>query len=341
MRILFAGTPEMAVPTLERLAQRFTVCAVLTAPDRPAGRGRQPKPPPVKVRASELGIPILQPERLRAEARSSVATHQPTLLVCVAYGRIFGPKFLSLFPHGCINLHPSALPRFRGPAPIPATILAGDSELGITVQELALEMDSGDIYAQERVALAGTETTGELTELAARRGAELVAEVVEAIGEGRAEATPQHHDEATYCSLIRKEDGEIDFGRSAREIDRMVRAYNPWPGAYTSFGGRHLTIHRATVRSAAGRRGEDGAAFGDATSGDTISGDTSAAAAASPTAGAPPGAIIDIDKAHGILVQTGDGVLAVGRLQLQGKKPLDWQAFVNGHPEVKQAILGR
>lgn len=331
MRVLFAGTPHFAVPSLDRLAQEFELGAVLTAPDKPAGRGRKLTPSPVKARAQELGLPVLQPERLGSEARSSVTPFRPTLLVCVAYGQIFGPKFLNLFPSGGINLHPSLLPRFRGPAPIPATILAGDGELGITVQELALEMDSGDIYVQERVALDGSESAGELTEFAAHRGAELVAEAVRAIAEERAAATPQRHDWATYCSFLQKEDGEIDFNRPAEEIQRKVRAYNPWPGAFTFFDGQRLTIHRASV-----------------VGGGETAGAATAAAGADPAASggngggsAVPGSVVDIDKGRGILVQTGDGLLAVSRLQLQGKKPLEGDAFANGHPHVKRAIFGR
>jgi methionyl-tRNA formyltransferase len=269
----------------------------------------------VKARTLELGIPVLQPERLRSQARKEVSQLGAELLVCVAYGKLFGPKFLDLFPRGAINLHPSLLPRHRGPAPIVSTILNGDQVFGISVQQLSLEMDAGDILVQERVPLRDTETAGELTECAAHRGARLLREVVDSIAQGSAVAVPQLHDDATTSHKVEKEHGAIDFYRPADQIAREVRAYNPWPGAYTHWKGQRLNIHRAYPYEHA--RG-------------SVS-----------NSGAGVGTVYQVDKATGILIKTGLGTLVVEELQLQGKKALHWKEFLNGHRDFVGSVLGR
>jgi methionyl-tRNA formyltransferase len=319
LRLLFAGSPELAAPVLEALAAPaadWELAGVLTNPDTPKGRSGAAEPTPVGAAAERLnaaaraaGRPetaVLKPAKLDAAAREAVAALAPDLLVTVAYGRIFGPKFLALFPRGGINLHPSLLPRWRGATPIPAAILAGDRETGLSVQRLALAMDSGDILAQERWALDGRETTASLGARAAERGAVLVPAVVAAIAAGREKPVPQDEAGATFCSLIGKDDGLVDWRLDARAIDARVRAYTPWPQAFTESGGKVLYLAETAVYA--------GPAMGGA----------GAAGAA------PPGTVLGIDKAAGILVQTGEGTLALGRLQFAGKKALDWRAFLNG-----------
>ena len=338
MRILFAGTPEMAVPALRELASRFDIVAVLTAPDREKGRKRVLHPPPVKEAAGELDLPVLQPPRLNAEARRLVRTYEPELLVVVAYGRIFGPKFLDMFPHGGINLHPSFLPAYRGPSPIPAAILAGDTETGITVQRLAREMDSGDILLQRAIPLDGSETTGSLTDRVAAEGGEMLALVVDRIQSGNLHPVPQDHAAASYCGLIKKSDGEIDWTQPAERIARMTRAYDPWPGAFTFFQEKKLTIRRARVykpseageQSAAGERAEGELAAGESRVGESTVGEP-----------AVSGSVRGVDTAWGILVQTGEGVLAVERLQLQSRGASDWKSFLNGAHGFVGSVLGR
>ncbi len=318
MRILFAGTPEIAVPTLNLLAaSRHEVVGVLTAPDRGAGRGRRVALSPVKERAAELGIPILQPVRLGSDARRVAGELKPELVVCVAYGGIFGPKFLALFSSGGINLHPSLLPRHRGPSPIPAAILGGDAQTGVTIQTLALEIDAGDILAQEDVPLSGTETTGTLTEQLAELGARMLAETVDAIAVGS--QTPRlQSDDATYTGIIRKSDGEIDWSRPAEVIERAVRAYQPWPLAFTTFKGLRLNILESyksiPVTRSASNRGHSLAPA--------------------------PGTVIRVDTEQGILVETGNGQLALAKLQLQSRKALSWDSFLNGVHDFVGAVLG-
>lgn len=314
MRVLFAGTPQMAVPSLDAVVECASVVGVLTAPDAPVGRKRVPTPSPVAARAMELAIPLLRPDRLDASVRESVALLDPDLLVCVAYGKIFGPRFLALFRRGGINLHPSLLPRHRGPAPIPAAILAGDRETGITVQRLAQEMDAGDILIQQRFPLTGRETTGGLTARVAAEGALLVADAVRLIEQGHDQPVPQDPAAATCCGLITSADGRIDWARDSDAIDRSVRAYNPRPSAFTELNGVRLSVLESKP-------------IGDVPEGLTHR-------------DALPGTVVSVDKKIGILVQTGSGLLALRRLQLQSRNPLDWNRFANGHRDLVGTVLG-
>lgn len=311
MRILFAGSPEIALPSLRLLHENHHICGVLTNPDRPAGRGRSLVATPVGGLAAELGLPVLKTNRLGSQIRAQVAELDPApeLLVVVAFGRIFGPKFLALFPRGAVNLHPSLLPRYRGPSPIPAAILSGDSETGVTVQLLSLEMDSGDLLAQERVALDGSETTESLTPVLGELGAGLLERVVSDFD--RIEPRAQDPAQVSYCRLIAKDDGIIDWQRGAAEIDRMVRAYTPWPGTRTTYEGQPL--HILAARAVGDRAEPEPAAAG---------------------------AVVGVDKVEGILVQTGNGLLAVQRLKLQSKKALNWKDFLNGARGIVGSTLG-
>ena len=312
MRILFAGSPEIALPSLRLLAQNGRVCGVLTAPDRPAGRGRKMSPPPVKALALEFGLPVLQPARLDKEARDAVKALKPDLLAVFAYSKIFGPKLLSLFRQGAVNIHPSLLPKYRGPAPIPAAILAGETQTGVTVQYVGLEMDSGDILLQKEVRLEANESAGEVGSRVAPLGAELLAQAVSLLENGKAQPVPQDEAQATYCRMLTKEDGRIEWNQPAVQISRLVRAYNPWPVAFTSFNDQKLSILRARVVEA----DSDGYAED------------------------PPGKVVGIDKTIGILIKTYQGILSVEELQLQSRKALGWKEFLNGTPGFAGSVLG-
>ena len=313
MRIVFAGTPDFAVPALNALTDG-ELCAVLTAPDRPAGRRGVWRAPAVKRAALARGLTVLQPERLGRAFTAELMRLQPDLLVAVAFGKIFRPYFLGIFPRGGLNLHPSLLPELRGPAPIPAAILGGARQTGVTVQRLAVEVDAGDILAQRAQPLDGTETSASLAPRLAQLGAILLREVVDAVAGGVERARPQDAAAATVCPLLRKEHGRIDWRCPAPAIERAVRAYDPWPRAFTTWSGRQLLVLEAAVE-----RAEDGAAAPPA---------------------AAPGQVVAVDRHHGILVHAGAGRLWIVRLQLQGRKPLEWRAFANGHPEVARARLG-
>ena len=317
LRVLFAGTPEIALFSLEQMLRNpereWTVVGVLTNPDAPKGRGRRVSPSPVKVRAQEAGLPVLQPERLTAEARAAVAELKPNVLVVVAYGKIFGPKFLSLFSHGGINVHPSLLPRHRGPSPLQAAILAGDRETGVTIQYLAREMDAGDIIAQERTPIGPDTTVSDLHDQLGRRGAELVVEVIGDIARGTVSATPQNGDDATYCRKMSRQDGELTWVETAEEIHRKVRALTPWPGVRCRWGSTPVQFTETMLPA-----------------------DTSSAGIAQDAA---PGSVLAVDSALGILVQTTDGVLAIRRLKQHARKELDFRSFINGNPEIIGSVL--
>jgi methionyl-tRNA formyltransferase len=326
IRILFAGTPEIAVQPLETIAGKFTICGVLTSPDKPAGRSGQPIPPAVKRKALDLGLAILQPEKLDEPFREQVKRLAPDVLVVVAFGKLFKQEFLDLFPLGAINMHPSLLPKYRGPSPLQAAILAGDTETGVSIQRLVLKMDAGPLLAQRRMSLAGTETTADLTVAAASLGSELLVTVLEQLAAGTLQETPQDEAAATYCRLIKKEDGLIDWSLSAVTIERMNRAYTPWPGIYTSFKGLTLTILKTAL-------------FNKSLTDRTV---VPAVPIPEPAQEVifPPGYVWGIDKEAGILVCTGEGMLIIKELQLQSKKAMDWKAFINGNRDLLGAILG-
>jgi methionyl-tRNA formyltransferase len=314
MRVLFAGTPELAVPTLRSLfASSHTVVGVLTAPDRARGLGRTLAPPPIKVAAEDFGLPVLQPEQLRTDAREAVAELSPDLLAVFAYGKIFGPRFLSLFQAGALNVHPSLLPRYRGPAPIPAAIRNRDRSTGITIQTVAREMDAGDIVLQEQIALTGDETTESLSDYVSDLAGPLLVTAIDAIERGDASFAPQDHEQASYTRLLQKSDGDIDWKDDAEAIDALVRSVTPWPKARTSFRGAPLTVIRTAI------------APGDACAG-KVSGQV--------------GRIVAVDRSLGILVETGNACIALKEVQLPSKKPVDWKSFVNGAGPLEGELLG-
>ncbi len=335
MRALFAGSPAIAVPALEALFELagggwpgFELAGVLTNPDSAKGRGGGLTPTEIGAAVQRLSsgavaaaagnapVPLLRPAKLDAAAREEIAALRPDLLVSFAYGRIFGPKFLSLFPLGGINVHPSLLPKYRGPTPIPAAILGGERETGITVQRLALEMDSGDILLREIIPLNGRETTGSLSEIAAKKAAEMLPAALRGIASGTLTGTPQNHGEASYCQLITAEDGRVDWSKSAVEIDARVRAFNPWPLCWTESGDKRLFILKAEAVDAP----------------DEQISQTSEAAG--------PGLVLGVDTRRGILVQTGEGLLAVSELQYSSKKALLWRDFLNGARNFTGSRLG-
>jgi methionyl-tRNA formyltransferase len=326
MRILFAGSPDIAVPSLVRLSFEHEIVGVLTNPEAQRGRGLEAAATPVAQAAAAIfggrdrpSVPILAPERLGAQAREETAALGADILVSFAYGRIFGPRFLALFPKGGVNVHPSLLPKYRGPAPIQSAILARDRETGVSVQRLALEMDSGDILGVERLPLSGLETAEDLSETAALIGADLLSRVLSEIEGGREIARPQEG-EVSYCSMLSKEDGLVDWLAPVLDIDAKVRAFTPWPGAFTYFRGQRLAILESFpfphVTFAAGPSSLD---FEEAI----------------------PGTVLGLDKSRGIMVQTIDGLIALRRLQLQHKKALRYREFANGIRDLAGAVLGR
>jgi methionyl-tRNA formyltransferase len=300
MRIIFLGSPSYAVHALDALvAAGYTIVGVVTQPDRPAGRDRRLTPPPVKVAALAHGLPVLQPETLRApEVVETLRALQPDVGVVAAYGEILRRAVLEIPPLGYLNIHPSLLPLYRGPTPVAGAILAGETVTGVTIMRLDPGMDSGPILAQAMVDLPPHARTGPLTDELFRLGATLLVEVLPRYVRGDIELRPQDHSQATVTKMLKKEDGRIDWTLPAIVIERMTRAYDPWPSAYTFWRGQMLRIMSAAV---------------------------------APTdASATPGMVIS-RSAHGHpLVQTGSDALELVEVQPASRRPMSGAAWLAG-----------
>ena len=310
MRVIFLGTPEFAAIPLEALARdaRYQVVGVVTQPDRAAGRSRAPEPPPVKRVALQLGIPVFQPESLRDPAVvEQLAALRPDAGVVAAYGEILRKNVLAIPPLGYLKIHPSLLPRHRGPTPVPGAILAGDAETGVTVMLLDAKMDSGPILAQQRAPLPPDARSGPLTDELFTLGSALLLEALAGYAVGTLAPIPQDDSQASYTKLLKKEDGVIDWGTAAIQIERMARAYDPWPGAQTNWRGQPFKV---------------------------------IAARAHPewAGGAAPGTLL---PEHGAAwVATGAGALELLTVQPAGKRPLAATDWWRGLREIAGARLG-
>ena len=245
MRVVFLGTPLFATIPLRALIQdpQYEVVGVVTQPDRPTGRRRTVQPPPVKELAMEHAIPVIQPETLRdADAIEQLAAFQPDVGVVAAYGEILRKRVLAIPPLGYINLHPSLLPLHRGPTPVIGAILSGDTETGMTIMQLVSKMDAGPILSQQRVPLPPDARTEQLTNELFHLGSTHLVDILTSYATGEIELILQDDSQATYTHMLNRTDGLIDWNRSAVQIERMIRAYDPWPSAYTSWGGQTLKI---------------------------------------------------------------------------------------------------
>ncbi|MFC1921519.1 methionyl-tRNA formyltransferase, partial [Chloroflexota bacterium] len=251
MKVVFMGTPEFSILPLERLVSGpFEVAAVYTQPDRTAGRGQTLVSSPVKKAAEDLGLRVVQPVSFRREeTMEELKAIQPDLAVVAAYGKILPQVVLDIPVHGCINIHPSLLPRHRGVSPVPASILAGDEFTGVSIMLLDAGTDTGPVLAQAQIPVLDYDTTGSLTGKLSLTGAELLMEVIARYIKGEITPKPQNDAEATYCRMITKEEGEIDWTLPAVEIWRRVRAYQPWPGCYTHWQEKQLKILEAVPLS--------------------------------------------------------------------------------------------
>lgn len=325
LNIVYAGSPDVAAIPLIKLAKAqaagedFRIVGVLTNPPSAQKRSKELIPTPVAQAVNDiqqnnnLQIPVLTPEKLDAACRTQIANLKPDLLVCFAYGHFFGPKFMELFPLGGINLHPSLLPKYRGCAPVPAAILNLDEKTGVTIQKIAQEMDAGDIVEQSIIELNGTETSSFLLNTAAEIGAELLVKIITQTSKSGElpQARPQDSSLATTCGTLCKEDGCINWNLSAKEIDARVRAFNPWPGTFTESNGNTLKLLQTCL-------------FPNSNNTEK-----------------PAGTVIDTDKQLGIMVQTGNGIICIQRLQWQTKKAVNWKEFINGSRNFLGTILGK
>lgn len=246
--VVFMGSPDFALPTLKALAGQYDVVGVVTQPDRASGRGRELKAPPVKSLARELSIPVMQPEKLRLpEAMEQLRAWAPDLIVVAAFGQILKKDVLELPRYGCINVHASLLPRWRGAAPINAAILHGDDKTGVTIMQMDVGLDTGPMLSQRSIPLTREDTAGSVFDRLSTLGAELLLETLPDYLSGKLTPIPQPEEGVTYAPMLKKEEGQLDFTHDVHELERRVRAFNPWPGAFMDFKGTPLKVHRALV----------------------------------------------------------------------------------------------
>lgn len=309
MKIVFMGTPAFAVPVLGALVSGgHEVVAVYSRPDRPSGRGKRTSPTPVKLAASAMGLPVRQPPSLKSlDAQSELAALAPDVIVVAAYGLFLPRAVLDLPPHSCLNVHPSLLPKLRGPSPVSTAIVDGETSTGVTIMLMDEGMDSGPVLAQRRTSIGESETAEALTARLFEMGANLLVGVLPDWVEGRIQTIPQDESRATITRLLTREDGRIDWSLSADLIARRVRGYAPWPGAYTYWGGRMLKVLDASPyeRVALGR----------------------------------PGTVVESGDGDRIEIATGRGTLRVTLLQMEGRRPASARDFLQGNRAMVGAVL--
>jgi len=307
MNIIFMGTPEFAVPSLQALIDsEYNVVAVVCQPDRPSGRGRKLTSPPVKILAEANSIPVLQPEKVRTdEFYETLKEFKPDLICVTAYGRIIPKNILELPKYGCLNVHASLLPKYRGAAPINWAIINGEKNTGITTMLMDEGMDTGDILLKKEIEIGENDTSIELGEKLSNIGAALLIETIKKGQNDEIKPIKQNDDEATSAPIIKKDVGKIDWSRSAIEIRNLIRGTQPWPGAFTSYQDKNLKIFKAVVDDMEGN----------------------------------PGEILNSNNGR-LVIGTGNKSLSIEELQIEGGKRLNVSDFLRGTPMLEKNIIG-
>ena len=299
LNVVFMGTPDFSVPCLAKLQENCQVLAVVTQPDRPRGRGQKMLPSPVKVFAVAHDLPVLQPEKIKtAEVEAALAALQPDVIVVVAFGQILSPYILDIPRLGCINVHASLLPRYRGAAPLHWSIINGEKKTGVTTMFMDAGLDTGDMILKAEVPISAEMTTAQLHDELMVAGADLLLETLQALADGRAERQKQDDAMSNYAPLLKKTTGRIDWTKSAEEIHNLVRGLNSWPGAYSVLAGQNFKIWRTAVSRE--------------------------------VCPAKPGEVVKISP-QGFLIGTGDGLLEILELQAPSKKKMSAKDYIIGH----------
>lgn len=302
MRVVFMGSPEFALPTLSALAQSpaHEVLAVFTQPDRPAGRGKKLTGPPVKGLAVELGLPVLQPQKVRSdEAFAQLQELAGDVIVVVGYGQIIPQRIIDLPEYGCVNVHSSLLPKYRGAAPVNWAIVRGETKTGVCTMKIVKKLDAGDVLLCRKTPIGPDETASELSARLAPMGAELLMATLSGLEAGEITPQPQDESQMTYAPLMKREDAAIDWSLPATEIHNRVRGFDPWPGAFTAYRGKRLQIRRTRLTDAQGE----------------------------------PGKILAVSD--GLTIACGEGAILATELQPEGKPRMAAAAFINGYrPQV-------
>lgn len=310
MRVIFMGTPDFSVAILEEIIRAgHEVVLAVTQPDKPKGRGNAMQFPPVKECALKHGIEVFQPKKIREDANVEyLKTYAADIMIVAAFGQILPKVILDMPRYGCVNVHASLLPKYRGAAPIQWAVINGDEITGVTTMLMDVGIDTGDMIAKRQVRIAEDETSGSLFDKLAEAGAKLCVETMGMLENGRAEFTPQNSEESTHTCMITKELGNIDWTKKAVEIERLIRGLNPWPSAYTHLNNKSFKIWKAEV-------GE-------------LTGDCR------------PGCIVKAGK-NELIVQTGEGTLSLLEVQLEGKKRMDIGSFLRGYPVEEGTFFGQ
>ena len=310
MRVVFMGTPDFSVGTLRELAKAgHEIAGVISQPDKPKGRGKNLQPTPVKEAAMELGLPVYQPQKVRDPEFIQVMKElNPDVIVVVAFGQIIPKEILHMPKYGCINVHASLLPAYRGAAPIQWAVINGDKESGVTIMRMDEGVDTGDMINKVIVPLNEKETGGSLFDRLSESGAKLLVETLPMLEDGSAVFEKQPEESTTtYAAMISKKMGELDWAKSATELERLIRGLNPWPSAFSHLNGKTLKIWEASVEEENGEK-------------------------------KAPGTVLQAD-AKGFRIQTGEGILKIDTLQMEGKKRMDAQAFLRGYTVEEGMIL--
>ena len=323
MRSVYMGTPECAAIALDALVKGHEVVAVITQPDKPQGRNRKLVPTPVKVKAQEYGIPVYQPQKVRDEETvQMIREYHPDVIVVAAYGQILPESILNIPAYGCINIHASLLPKYRGAAPIERAILDGEQVTGVTTMYMEKGLDTGDMIDKVEVKIEADDTGATLHDKLAKAGANLIIKTLSKIQDGTVKRTKQDDTESCYAAMLTKEMGQIDFSRPADELERLVRGLIPWPCAYTDIDGKNVKIYKASVvkmddayKNAVQEKTEVSLAFA-------------------------PGEIVEVTKKY-IVIACGKDALMIKNLQPEGKKAMDTAAYLNGNPLKTGMYAGR
>ena len=345
--VVFMGTPDFAVGTLEALfASEYTVSAVFTQPDRPKGRHGILTPSPVKVAAQEHGVPVYQPARIRnPENLVFLRDLEPDVIVVVAFGQIIPEEILALPPYGCINVHASLLPKYRGAAPIQWSIIEGETHTGVTTMKMDAGLDTGDIILQEATPVFPDDTGGSLFERLSAMGAQLLLRTLRSLDDQTATFTKQPEQSPTrYASMLSRKDGEICWSKDAAALERLIRGLSPWPGAFTTLGGKQLKIWGSKIGYPETAPDQTAESAGQEKSGITTENAVPSAKTGAGEGGngpeKEPGTVVRSSEGR-LLVRTGSGILELTDLQMEGKKRMPADAFLRGYPVPEGTLLGR
>lgn len=314
MRIVYMGTPEFAAVALDAIVKEHEVVAVITQPDKPQGRNRKLVPTPVKVKAQAYDIPVYQPVKIREEESvQMIRDYNPDVIVVAAYGQILPESILNIPKYGCINIHASLLPKYRGAAPIERAIIDGEVMTGVTTMYMAKGLDTGDMIEKAEIPITGEDTGASLHDKLAEAGATLILTTLAKLEAGTVTRTKQDDAQSCYAAMLTKELGRMDFTRPAVELERLIRGLNPWPCAYTTIDGKNVKLYKAEVinldaqmRQMLQEKSEQTLTF-------------------------TPGEIVEVAKKY-FVIACGEGALRVRNLQPEGKKAMDTSAYLNGNP---------